>query len=157
MCEKKAHGGKKLWSQFLVCVKISRRQGSCKKQHSTKTLTMTLIDIDDLLSKDLDLTTLDRDASYAPPASENQNGGNVTDQAACDSLSRNTPPRQVQSVTTAEADLVRLTRDTSTVLSAFQPPNGGATMVQMDQTSPSINSPPLLGCNFVTAYAIGET
>ena len=69
-------------SQFLVCVNISQRQGSRKQQHSTKTLTMTLIDIDDLLPKDLDLTTFDRGASYAPPASKTHNGGNTTAQAA---------------------------------------------------------------------------
>ena len=83
MCEKKAHIGKKnLWSQFLVCVKISQRQNSRKKEHSAKTLTMTLINIDDLRPEDLDLTTLDRDASYAPPAHETHNGGNATSQAA---------------------------------------------------------------------------
>ena len=71
-----------MWSQFLVSVNISQRQGSCKKQNSTKTLTMTLIDIDNLLPKDLDITTLDRDKSFAQPAPDTHNGGNATAQAA---------------------------------------------------------------------------
>ena len=82
MCEKKAHRGKNIWSHFLVCVKISRHQGSRKKQRCTKTLTMTLIDIGDLLPKYLDLATLERDLRYAPPAPNTHNGGNATAQAA---------------------------------------------------------------------------
>ena len=43
---------------------------------------MKLIDIDNLPPKDLDLTTLDRDASYALPAPDTHNGGNATVQTA---------------------------------------------------------------------------
>ena len=43
---------------------------------------MKLIDIDNLLHKYLDLTTLDRDASYALPAPDTHNGGNATVQTA---------------------------------------------------------------------------
>ena len=43
---------------------------------------MMLIDIDDLLPKDLDLTTLDRDSSSGPPAPNTHNCGNATAQEA---------------------------------------------------------------------------
>ena len=121
--------GDKLWSQFLVFVEISQRQISCKNQCSTKKLTMALIDINNLFPEDLDLATLARDASSAPPATKDHKGGNVMAQASHDSPSINSPPRQVQSVTTSEAELLRITKDTITVPPALQPPDGAATMV----------------------------
>ena len=42
---------------------------------------MTLIDIDILLPKDLDIATLDRDESSAQPAPDTHNGSNATAQA----------------------------------------------------------------------------
>ena len=135
--------GDKLWSQFLVFVEISQRQISCKNQCSTKKLTMALIDINNLFPEDLDLATLARDASSAPPATEDHKGGNVMAQASHDSPSINSPPRQVQSVTTSEAELLRITKDTITVPPALQPPDGAAAMVQTAQTSPYPNFLPL--------------
>ena len=129
MCAKMSTGGDKLWSQFLVCVEISQFQVSRKKQRSTKQITMVLIDISKILPEYLDLTMLDRDASSALPAPEAHKGGNVMTQAFQESPSRNSPPRQGRSVTTAEAELSRITRDTITVPPALQPPDGAATMV----------------------------
>ena len=117
---------------------------------------MRPIDIDNLLPEDLDLTTLVRDASFVPPAPDTHDGSKATAQAARDSPSRNNPPRQGQSIATAEADLARLTRDNSTAQPALQPPNGGAAMAQTARTIPHPNGPPLQGRNFVTSEAIGE-
>ena len=156
-CARKRRTGEKLWSQFLLCVKISRRQGSRKKHNSTKTLTMTLINIDNLLQKDLDINTLDRDKCSAHPAPVTHNGGNTTAQAVWDSPNRNTPPMTMPKRHHVRGGLSDAHQRHHHYAVSLQPPNGGATMVQTDQTLPHINGPPLQGHNFFTADTIGET
>ena len=61
--------------------------GISQEAASAKTWIMVIIDIGDLLPKELDLYTLARDASSTPPAPDNHDGDNETEKAAQDSPS----------------------------------------------------------------------
>ena len=79
--EKKAHRGKSCGHSFWFVSKSADTRDLARSSNFTKTLTMTLINIDDLLPKYLDFTTLDRYARSVPPSPDNHNGSNVTAQA----------------------------------------------------------------------------
>ena len=66
--------------------------GISQEEASKKTFAMTLIDIDDLFPKELDIDKLARDASSAPPYPKTHDGGDAMLKAVQESPSQNIPP-----------------------------------------------------------------